>query len=391
MTDPNKHIRCCVVSDIRLDRNSTGWYDARQTLAQGHWTELLETFDGVEIVARVKTTTADIAAELILPQAITVDAAPAYYGAGGAFLRLRTIFRTVWKLTRRDRVFILREPGLLPAITGLALRLMRKRFTVELLGDPAEALRYSSVPAPRFWSYLTGKLARQVCNRAAAVLYMSHSLERKYPAAPDAISAVISDVRLPDDMWVAPRAERPEPMTLITVASMAQPYKGHAVLLRAVARLRREGLDVKLLLAGDGTERKRLQQQAAALAITDSVEFHGEVRWGRELFALLDRATLFVLPSMTEGLPKAMLEAMARGLPAIGSAVGGVPEILPEEACFPPNDEHALADKIRRLLGDPESLRRLAEHGYEVAQQFRPAILTVRRRAFYKAVRELAR
>ena len=105
--------------------------------------------------------------------------------------------------------------------------------------------------------------------------------------------------------------------------------------------------------------------------------------WGPSLFKILDEADLFVLSSLTEGLPKALLEAMARGLPAVGSDVGGIPELLSREALVPPADEGKLAEKIMSLARDPEGLTRLSARNFEEASRYRHELLSRLRVEFY--------
>jgi glycosyltransferase involved in cell wall biosynthesis len=83
-----------------------------------------------------------------------------------------------------------------------------------------------------------------------------------------------------------------------------------------------------------------------------------------------------------------MVEAMARGLPCIGSTVGGIPELLPPEDLVPPNDVEALAQKIMEVVGDPERLARMSRRNWEKAKEYRNEVLQVRRVAFYKYVKE---
>jgi len=116
----------------------------------------------------------------------------------------------------------------------------------------------------------------------------------------------------------------PGRLVLATVASLTS-KKGHTFLLDAMARLPERGIDCELVLAGDGPERAALEARAASLGIADRVHFLGVVRQVADVLALCD---VFVLPSIVEGLPLALLEAMAAGKPVVATAVGGVPDAV---------------------------------------------------------------
>lgn len=117
---------------------------------------------------------------------------------------------------------------------------------------------------------------------------------------------------------------------------MAQLYKAPDLLIEAVAVCVQQGLDIKLVLVGDGQYRAELEARSAILGLGPRVSFQGLLPSSEAVREQLDRADIFVLPSHQEGLPKAMVEAMARGLPCIGSTVGGIPELLPRKIWFPP-------------------------------------------------------
>src|SRR5207249_10044996 len=91
--------------------------------------------------------------------------------------------------------------------------------------------------------------------------------------------------------------------------------------------------------------------------------------------------------SLTEGLPKALLEAMARGLPAIGSNVGGIPELLAPEALVPAGDERALAAKIISLSADPAELSRHSARNYTEAMKYHDRRLSQARSDTYTSCR----
>jgi glycosyltransferase involved in cell wall biosynthesis len=138
---------------------------------------------------------------------------------------------------------------------------------------------------------------------------------------------------------------------------------------------------------GDGKHRPELERRAAALGVSERVEFRGQLASGELVRQELDRADLFVLPSRQEGLPRAMIEAMARGLPCIGSTVGGIPELLPESDLVPPDDARRLAHTIRSVVTDPARLARMSERNLEKAREYAPERLARRRGHFYEHVR----
>jgi glycosyltransferase involved in cell wall biosynthesis len=177
-------------------------------------------------------------------------------------------------------------------------------------------------------------------------------------------------------------------LTLIAVGSLAQLYKAPDILIDAVGLCLRAGLELNLVLVGEGKHRAELEARARAQGLSERVRFLGQLPAGKAVRAQLDQADLFVLPSKTEGVPKAMIEAMARGLPCIGSTVGGIPELLPPEDMVPPGDAVALAAKIRAVLTDPERMARMSARNLEKAQEYCEEILRQRRIAFYSYVRE---
>ena len=122
------------------------------------------------------------------------------------------------------------------------------------------------------------------------------------------------------------------------MGTLEQLYKAPDVLLDAVGQCFRQGLDLELVWIGGGQYQQQLEARAKELGLSPRVRFLGQLPAGDAVRGELDRADLFVLPSRQEGLPRAMLEAMARGLPCIGSTVGGIPELLPAEDLVPPGD-----------------------------------------------------
>lgn len=149
------------------------------------------------------------------------------------------------------------------------------------------------------------------------------------------------------------------PGVWLGVVASLTPKKGHEYLLRAVAGIRGRGFACSLVLAGDGPERRRLETLTEELGLGGSVQFLGAVM---DSAAVLDVIDVFVLPSLREGLPLALLEAMLAGKPVIATSVGGVPEVVQSGVnglLVAPGRADELGRAIEMLLGSPELRSRL--------------------------------
>jgi glycosyltransferase involved in cell wall biosynthesis len=177
----------------------------------------------------------------------------------------------------------------------------------------------------------------------------------------------------------SPGARAGSRFTLVCVARL-NAIKGHRSLLQALALVRRDIPVVRLVLVGDGPERTALEALSGQLGLADRVEFVGERlnpgQW-------LEAADLFVLPSETEGLPVALIEAFAAGLPVVVTDVGGMPELVNRAAAgsvVPPADPRALADAIVARAASPAGL---AASGSRALQFYRDQLTPERMHADY--------
>ena len=152
---------------------------------------------------------------------------------------------------------------------------------------------------------------------------------------------------------------------IVLFAGRLTTQKGLEYLLRAIPLIRKEIPHVKLLIIGTGSQERSLKDLSATLGIADDVFFLGNVPHGSmpELYSL---ASIFVLPSLSESFPNAMLEAMAMEKPVVATRVGVIPEIIVngETAIIvKPGETKQLADEIVRVLSDEKLLRRIAFNG----------------------------
>lgn len=158
-----------------------------------------------------------------------------------------------------------------------------------------------------------------------------------------------------------PQPVRHDPPRLVVVGRLA-PAKGHLVLVDALGRLHARGVDVAVDIIGAGETEVHIRHRAEELGIGHLVDLHGEVP-PAEVAAHLRDADAFCLPSFDEGLPVAIMEAMAMGVPVVTTYVAGIPELARDERTalvVPAANSHELAEAIGRILSDEALRQRLA-------------------------------
>ncbi len=159
-------------------------------------------------------------------------------------------------------------------------------------------------------------------------------------------------------------------MRVLTIATLGR-HKGHFEILEAAARLR--GRPIQFLLAGPDRasgrgEGEQVRRLATQLGLDGMVQFPGPVGPHRKA-ELLESCDVFLLPSRAEGMPNAVLEAMAAGLPVVATPVGALPEMLPDGVLIPVGDSAALAAALEFLLAFPDLRRHLGLRNRQIARQ----------------------
>ncbi len=174
-----------------------------------------------------------------------------------------------------------------------------------------------------------------------------------------------------DRDWLTSGGQRSKEKWIVLVGNMLSDVKGHPWLIAAAPAITREFPETRFVLVGDGEKRKDFERQVAELGLDRHFLFLGRRNDVPRILACCDIA---VLPSRAEGLPNAVLEYLAAGLPTVASRVGGNVEILRDDKTgllVPPEDSTALAEALLRLLRDPEFSVRLGKSGREyVASEF---------------------
>lgn len=273
----------------------------------------------------------------------------------------------------------------LPSELGLAaVELARgsgKAYLVEVVGCARDSYGTFGSLTGRLYAPLAGWRMRRAVAAAPLALYVTHSwLQSRYPTRGIWVAASNVELVLPDDDVRARRAERLTALAsggkpiLGTIASLTSGRKGIQPALAALARLKRQGLSLHYRVLGEGDVGPWIAA-AREQNIGDLVRFEGTASNRQEVMAWLDGIDLYLQPSLSEGLPRATIEAMSRGCACIGTDVGGLPELLPPERRVRPADPSALAALIETLSGDPALLANASDDGFVCAETFDPELL----------------
>ena len=369
------------------------------------WTRYLEVFDQVDVLARVLD---------------VKEAEPQWHQANGAgvnFLPVPYFFgphqyaRQILKVRKaiaagagNSEAVIMRVPSLVGQTVAATLRRSGHPFGLEVVGDPYDVfapgagIKHPLRPFFRHW--FSSNLRRQ-CLEAKAVAYVTEqALQRRYPA--NTSMTGVSDVVLPESAFTTSyssvelnskqiltgerKSVTHNRFVLVFVGSLEQLYKAPDVVIEATAKAIAKGCKLQLRIVGEGRYREALEQLARSLGIGEYCEFLGQVPSGAAVQEVLDSSDMFVLPSHVEGLPRAMIEAMARGLPCIGSQVGGIPELLEPEFIVPSGNAEALAAKIVEMVANPRQRKAASERNLSEARKYCDELLRTKRVQFWRKV-----
>lgn len=310
----------------------------------------------------------------------------------------RKNYRVIAQTIKESDWVIIRAPSIIAGMAAALARRYSRPYVIELVGCPWDSLWNHSfrgkMLAPAMW-WLTRRLLRHASN---AIYVTQDFLQKRYPTKGRSIGC--SDVALPGKSLEEPgrvvsdHKHRPPttPLILGTLAAIDVKYKGHQYVIQALGHLKNHLADTsyEYHAAGRGNP-ERLHRLACRHGVENQVKFVGEVPH-HMIFDWLDSLDVYVQPSLQEGLPRALIEAMSRGLPACGSSAGGIPELLDESVVFPTGrrgvmDLISLLERFRSdELRHEQGTRNLRE-----ATKYDAAALDDRRTAFLEMVYRQAR
>lgn len=265
-------------------------------------------------------------------------------------------------------------------------------YVIEMVGDAWGAM----------WNYgsLSGKImapirlyqVKKIVKNSENVVYVSEKfLQKRYPTKGNSIACSNVNISKISEEVLARRIEKIEAIEkhghkykIGLIGSLDVKYKGHKTAIKAVAEIR-DKYNIELHFLGAGNKERWLPL-IKKYKIEKDVFFDGILPAGEPVYDWMDKLDIILVPSITEGLPRALIEAMSRGCPAIGTRVGGIPELINENMICKKKDYKQIAKKIEYLIIEKDEMKKLACENFENSKKYLKADLDYRRDVFFKNI-----
>jgi len=384
LTTNQIHVLCC----------QDHYYNASDAIIDyAYLTRYLAQYDDIQVLVRTRhVDRVDTSLPRLDGDRVTIVPLPDPQSLWEAVTRLPDFVRTIVRTARDSQACFLKMPDVLGTLVGLILLCLRRAYAVEVVCDSYECIRYAkkTMVASRLYARIFDGLTGFVVARAGAVAYISRYLQERYPHPKPECQFVFCSVEISEADRGQPRLQEAFDVTpfRVVAAGRLSAEKGHVYLVRAMKSvIERSPLAVTLDILGEGPERPALEAEIKALGLENHVRLNGFVKRGTALNHYLDHAQLYVLPSLTEGMGRGLIEAMARGVPCVATAVGGVPEYLASDCLVKAHDVSVLADKILDLMNEPEILAHWSDANLEATLAFSPEQVAPIKNRFWSLVK----
>lgn len=393
-------MKALIATDAHVFKKEDGSYWTSAIYGYEFWKRYLNVFDEIRVVARCKEINEMSSLIRLDGEGIEVYEIPFFQGPKQLALHFLSIQNKMRKAYHGCDVAIFRMPSQ-TAQMALWYKPRQMPYAGEVVYDPYDDVANTDT------SFLQKTIDRIIsfqlkrfCMNANGVSYVTeHSIQRHYPNMAmmygenlNYFESYYSSINLGIEAFSGPRdySKKKSFTMVLSDVSMGSDRKGEITLFKAMKEVVDKGYDVYSMIIGDGPYRGKFEKMADELGIRSRVEFVGRLASSVHVREKMMDADIFVFPTMAEGLPRGVLEAMAIGMPVLSTPVGGIPEVIDREFLFAPNDFHEFAIKIEELINNRDKLNEMSKTNYERALGYRSEILQTKRDKFYLKLRKIA-
>src|SRR5690625_1316056 len=267
----------------------------------------------------------------------------------------------------------------------------KKPYIVEMVGCPWDAFWNHSLKGKLIAPYITINTKRIVKNAPYVIYVTNDFLQRRYPTKGKKTNC--SNVTLPniDEAVLKERLRKicdtkeNQKKIIGTTAAVDVRYKGQQYVIKALGELKRQGItNFEYQLVGGG-DQAFLKSIAIQYNVLDQIKFKGPMLH-KEVFEWLDKIDLYIQPSRQEGLPRALIEAMSRGLPALGAKTAGIPELLEKNYLFSNTNRNIREICTILTTFSNEKMKVQEKRNFIKSKEYDNHIINKRREQFFKKI-----
>lgn len=389
-----------VAVDAQLFMTPDGKVWSKTIYGYDFWKRYLDVFETVKVVSRLGKADYTQVEGYLRSDGDNVLFAPLpmVRGMKGYVKNVISFLKDAKKAVRDEDCAIIRLPSIPATFVEFVYARKHKPYVLEVVVDPLNAYAGNKLAA----KVLTEQL-RKSCLNANGVSYVTqYALQEQYPSrarisgknTEEYFESYYSSIILKDGFFAPARdySKIGNKVKLVhTANNINNDVKGHDVVIEVVKKLNDLGIDASVTFIGDGDLRPELEKMAEVLGVGTKVVFTGLLGSAMEVREKLLDADIFILPTKAEGLPRAVIEAMAVGLPCLSTPVNGIPELLGKEYMFDPMDSQGFTKKIIELLQNPEKMGRTSMRNINKAREYEETVLQQRRIEFYTKLKNLAK
>jgi len=375
-----------VCDNVFLTKNAKVYSN---TFSYGFLKRYVDVFSKVTVIARVS-------------KSEDVSALPLASGEGVEFVFLENIstLNSFFGLRQKHRqslkniisendAVIVRVPTQLGLLAAQVARETDVKCLVEVVGCAWDAMwNYGGWKSKMYAPFLFMKMKNTIKKSAYISYVTKHFLQEKYPTSTKAKTIGVSDVTLPDvnENTLLRRIKKIESLdgkTIFgTIGSLAVKYKGIDIAIQALSMVADKYDDFEYHVLGEGNP-SAYKTLADKLGIGEKVFFDGALHEGAAVLDWLDSIDIYLQPSLAEGLPRSLIEAMSRGCPAIGSSAGGISELLDTDMIFDPKYPKRLSDIIFTLMHNKVLMGDISKRNFLTVKKYQKSLLDKKRKKFW--------
>ncbi len=312
-----------------------------------------------------------------------------YHSPTDYFMKHNNLKTEVQKALKGINFCVVRLPSFLGGIVYEEAKKIGIPCMVELVGCPWDSLwYYGGIKAKLFSPIMYYKTKKEIKNSKYVVYVTKEYFQNKYPTKGKNINCSNVNIENVSDDILESRVNKIKSSNntykIGLMGSLNVKYKGQDTAIKAISLLKNK-FNIELHFLGSG-DKENWIDLIKQYGVENSVFFDGTLPAGDPVYNWLDNMDIYLQPSLTEGLPRSVIEAMSRGCPVIGTEAGGIPELLQKELIIKKKDYKDLAIKIEKLLNDKKMMEKIAKENFEEAKKYNKSLLNEKRRKFIEEV-----